>query len=202
MRLAKSSGDGAVRLAALIIAGVVALQALEVVFGQGIFFSHDLRHHHFPWRTWAANGWAAGDVPLWSAEVGNGFPLMADGQAGVLYPVNWALGSLLPAQWALSWSLLLHQWWAGLGAFLLVRDLKADTKFSFEAALFGGVAFALSGFLVSHFTYAGMVQVAAWLPWGLWLLQKLGRFEHPAWPWRPVLRFLRGGRFRAVSPSS
>lgn len=187
MRLAKSSGDGAVRLAALIIAGVVALQALEVVFGQGIFFSHDLRHHHFPWRTWAANGWAAGDVPLWSAEVGNGFPLMADGQAGVLYPVNWALGSLLPAQWALSWSLLLHQWWAGLGAFLLVRDLKADTKFSFEAALFGGVAFALSGFLVSHFTYAGMVQVAAWLPWGLWLLQKLGRFEHPAWPWRGIL---------------
>ena len=187
MRLGKTSGDRTARLAALIIAGIVALQALEVVFGQGIFFSHDLRHHHFPWRTWAANGWSAGNVPLWSAEVGNGFPLMADGQAGVLYPVNWALGSLLPAQWALSWSLLLHQWWAGVGAFFLVRDLKADRQLSFETSLFGGVAFALSGFLVSHFTYAGMVQVAAWLPWGLWLLQKLARVEDPVWPWRRIL---------------
>jgi hypothetical protein len=171
----------------LILAAVVALQALEVVFGQGIFFSHDLRHHHFPWRFWADSAWASGSVPLWSAEVGNGFPLMADGQAGVLYPVNILLGALLPTHWALSWSLLLHQWWAGLGAFLLVRDLSKDRPASFEAALFGGVAFALSGFVVSHFTYAGMVQAAAWLPWGLWVLQILCREQGPQWPLRAIL---------------
>lgn len=179
-------GQGA-RWAALIIAAVVALQALEVVFGQGVFFSHDLRHHHFPWRTWAANGWAAGHVPLWSAEVGNGFPLMADGQTGVLYPVNMLLGAVLPAHWALSWSLLLHQWWAGLGAFFLVRDLSENRPVRFEAALFAGVAFALSGFVVSHFTYAGMVQAAAWLPWGLWILQGVCRKPDSGLPFGAIL---------------
>jgi len=104
---------------------------------------------------------------------------MADGQAGVFYPPNILLGALLPSHWALSWSLLLHQWWAGLGAFFLVRDLNSERQSSFEASLFAGVAFALSGFVVSHFTYAGMVQVAAWLPWALWSIARLSR--SPRW---------------------
>jgi len=29
-----------------------------------------------------------------------------------------------------------------------------------------GASFALSGFVVTHFTYAGMIQAASWLPWG------------------------------------
>ena len=127
-------------MAALILAVVVVLQAIDVVFGQGLFFSHDLKHHHFPWRFWAAEGWASGMVPLWSPEVGNGFPLMADGQTGVLYPPNILLGALLPTQWSLSWSLLLHQWWAGLGAFFLMRSLRPESPVSWEAALFARAA--------------------------------------------------------------
>jgi len=163
------------RLAAAVLAAVVALQALEVVLGQGLFFSHDLKHHHFPWRSWAAEGWASGSIPLWSPEVGNGFPLMADGQTGVLYLPNIVLGALLPVQWALSWSLLLHQWWAGLGAYVLVRGIRDEEPVRWEIALFAGAAFALSGAVVARFTYAGMVQVISWMPWAWWVVLCLSR---------------------------
>ena len=167
-------------MAALILAVVVVLQAIDVVFGQGLFFSHDLKHHHFPWRFWAAEGWASGMVPLWSPEVGNGFPLMADGQTGVLYPPNIFLGALLPTQWSLSWSLLLHQWWAGLGAFFLMRSLRPEAPVSWEAALFAGVAFALGGSVVGRFTYAGMLQVVSWMPWAWWSLIRLAQSPNGA----------------------
>jgi len=170
-----------VRYAALILFCVVALQSAEVVFGQGVFFDHDLRHHHYPWRFWATEAFGRGEIPMWSPEVGNGFPLMADGQTGVFYPLNWLFGVLLPAHWALSWSLLFHQWWAGLGMFLLVRDLRADRQSSFEVSLFAGLAFSLCGFVVSHFTYAGMMQVAAWYGWALWSLLYLSRAPSVRW---------------------
>jgi len=137
----------------------VLAQAPDVLVG-AIWWVHDLRHHHHPWRHWAAERWAALEVPLWSADVGGGFPLMADGQTGVFYPPNILLGALLPSEHALSVSILLHGLLAALGAFWMCRRLGR----SVEASFFGGLAFSLSGFLVAHTTYAGMHAVAAWLP--------------------------------------
>ena len=142
---------------ALVLA--VVAQAPDVLAG-AIHWVHDLRHHHHPWRHWAAQRWADGEVPLWSADVGGGFPLMADGQTGVFYPPNLLLGWLLPSEHALSVGLLLHGIVAALGAFWMCRRMGR----SVEASLFGGLAFSLSGFLVAHTIYAGMISVAAWAP--------------------------------------
>ena len=153
---------------ALLFAALLALLlvawAPDAVTGAGVFFTHDLRHHHLPWRAWAAGEWTAGRLPLWAPGAGLGFPLMADGQTGALYPPNMLLFALLPAGWALSMALLGHLWWAGLGAFALARARGLRG----EAAALCGVAFALSGFLVTKSLYLGFQNAAAWLPWVLW----------------------------------
>ncbi|MCP4806622.1 MAG: YfhO family protein [Proteobacteria bacterium] len=142
-----------------LVVGVV-VQTPGVLIGQ-VFWSHDLRHHHHPWRDWAAGRWASGELPLWAGDVGGGFPLMADGQAGVFYPPNIVLGLLLTSAHALTVSIVLHGVLAAVGVFWLCRKLGR----THEAAVLAGLAYALSGFVVAHVTYAGFHAVAAWLPW-------------------------------------
>lgn len=132
----------------------------DAVFGGEVFWAHDLRHHHHPWRAWAAWEWAAGRVPMWAPGVANGFPLMADGQTGVFYPVNVLLGWRTSPVRALTLSILLHTVWGALGAWWLCKVLGRGNLASLVAA--GG--WTLSGFAVAHVTYAGMQAVASWVP--------------------------------------
>ena len=81
---------------------LTVLWAVDAVVGEGFFYAHDLRHHHLPWRVWAAELWRSGSVPLWSADVGMGFPLTADGQTGVFYPPTILMFMALPAHWAVN----------------------------------------------------------------------------------------------------
>ena len=148
------------RRAALILLFLAVLWALDAAMGTGVFWAHDLRHHHMPWRTWAVGEWLSGRVPLWAPEVASGFPLMADGQTGVFYLPAMLLWALLPDAVALNWSILLHFWWAGLGMFWLLRSLNRSPL----AALFGAIGFAFSGFLATHSLYLGMLHAASWLP--------------------------------------
>ncbi len=137
--------------------------APDAAIGQGVFWHHDLRHHHFPWRAWGAATWASGEVPWWAPGAGNGFPLLAEGEGGLLYPPTMLLFLLLPDGLALNWSVLGHQVLAATGvwAFLRARGLRGI------APIVGGIAYAWSGFLVSHTLYLGMQNAAAWLGWAL-----------------------------------
>ncbi len=178
-----AAGDGR-RLwavAAAVMAAVVLVPAFDALTGRGVYWFHDLRHHHHPWRDWAAREWAAGRVPLWNPDVANGFPLMADSQTGVFYPPNILLGALFPSHYALNLSILLHAWWSGLGAWWLCRVLGRSQG----ASLLGGLAFALSGFMVAHVTYAGMQAAASWLCWGAGAALLISRDPRPwrALPW-------------------
>lgn len=139
------------------------LFAPDAATGSGVFWHHDLRHHHYPWRAWAAGVWATGQVPWWASGAGNGFPLLAEGEGGFLYPPTMLLFALLPDGLALNWSVLGHQVFAAMGiwAFLRARGLKG------VAPIVGGLAYAWSGFLVSHTLYLGMQNAAAWLGWAL-----------------------------------
>ncbi len=149
---------------------VIALLAAAVVWAPGatlglaVPWHHDLRTHHYPWRAWGAAEWASGHLPLWCAGAGCGHPLLADGQAGLLYPPTMLLFALLPDPLALGWTLLLHAAWAGVGTVLLARALGRSEA----AALLAGAAFAFGGFLATHAHYLGMQAVIAWVPFTLW----------------------------------
>ncbi len=146
-----------------VFVGIAVAFAPDAVFGTGVFWHHDLRHHHFPWRVWGAETWAAGEVPWWAPGAGNGFPLLAEGEGGLLYLPTMLLFVLLPDALALDWSILGHQVLAAMGvwAFLRARGLRG------VAPLVGGAAFAWSGFLISHTLYLGMQNAVAWAGWAL-----------------------------------
>lgn len=159
--------------ALLFFVAVAVIFAPDAATGAGVFWHHDLKHHHYPWREWAATQWQEGTVPWWSSGAANGFPLLAEGEGGFLYPPTMLLFTLLPGGLALDWSILGHQVWAALGmwAFLHGRGLRG------VAPLFGGLAWAWSGFLVSHTLYLGMQNGLAWLPWAMWGAST----RRPAW---------------------
>lgn len=148
------------RLALWVLALVLAW-APDAVLGQRVYFTHDLRHHHVPWRVWAAGEWAAGRLPMWAPEVANGFPLAADGQTGAWYPPGMLLFALLPPADAVNALMLLHLALAAVGAGWLALRHGA----SVEAGLLAAVGYGFSGFLVSHAHYLGFQNAAAWLPW-------------------------------------
>ena len=164
--------------AAGLFSAVAALQAPDVLLGRGVFWSHDLRHHHHPWRHWAASQLRQGEWPLWCPEIGAGFPLAADGQTGVFYPPYALLGLLFESHTALSLAVVAHTLWAGLGGWWLCRGLGRGGL----ASALGGLIVMLSGFLTAHVTYAGMHAVAAWAPWALGAAWRLGRGEGGALP--------------------
>ncbi|MCK6516105.1 hypothetical protein L6R46_13750 [Myxococcota bacterium] len=164
--------------AAGLFLAVAAAQAPDVLLGRGVFWSHDLRHHHHPWRHWAASRFQLGEWPLWCPEIGAGFPLAADGQTGVFYPPYALLGLLFESHTALSLAIVLHTAWAGLGGWWLCRGLGRSGL----ASVLGGLIVMLSGFLTAHVTYAGMHAVAAWAPWALGAAWRLGRDEGGALP--------------------
>ncbi len=151
------------RRASLFLLLLTVLWAVDAVVGEGFFWAHDLRHHHLPWRVWAAQSWKAGQVPLWSADVGMGFPLMADGQTGAFYLPTMLLFMFTPPHWAVNLSILLHLWWGALGATWMARRLDMGK----HGALLTGVAFGFSGFIAAHTGYLGMQNAVAWLPWGI-----------------------------------
>lgn len=94
---------------------------------------------------------------------------------GRYYPPTLLLYMLLPPVLALGWNLVLHQAWAGLGAYLLVRDGGRSRT----AAWLAGIIFAFGGFMVFHRGHVTIHQAGAWLPWVLWALERFRRTGSP-----------------------
>jgi hypothetical protein len=174
--------------ALLVFVILVLVWAPDAVFGEGVYWHHDLRHHHYPWRVWAAGEWLDGHIPTWCPGVANGYPLMADGQVGAFYPPTMLLFMLLPPPFAMNASILGHLLWAALGGFLLARALGRSPL----AATLAGVAFAFGGFFTSHTLYLGMQNAISWLPFTLWAVVR-------ATSERPVPPLTRGRAWVLVS---
>lgn len=173
-----------------LLATWAALWCGDTLLARSTWFFHDLRHHHLPWRAWAMHEWMAGRPPVW-APIGHGYPLLADGQAGVLYPPNliaWRVATLLFESphvadvAAMNWAIGAHHALAASGAFWLARIQRRSA----QAALVAGFGYGFSGFLVSHLVYLGMFEVMAWIPWLLGATALAVQVGGP-WVWRAGL---------------
>ncbi|MSP55757.1 MAG: hypothetical protein EXR69_09175, partial [Myxococcales bacterium] len=163
-----------VMAACLLFTLVALLFAPDAATGEGVFWHHDLRHHHYPWRVWAADQWRQGVVPWWSSQTANGYPLLAEGEGGFLYPVTMLLFVLLPSGLAMDWTVIAHQVIGAMGVYLWLRTPAparsgpTGAVLSPAAAWLAGLSFAFSGLLISHTLYLGMQNALAWLGWALW----------------------------------
>lgn len=92
----------------------------------------------------------------------SGAPFAADPLSGLWYPPNW-IPILYPEAISFNLLFLIHLIWAGLGMWLLTRQLGMKKLAAFVAAL----AFCGSPKLVGHvgLGHLGLVSAVCWTPW-------------------------------------
>lgn len=126
-----------------------------------------------PWMRLVANEWRAGRVPLWNPLAGCGAPLLGNAQSSALFPINF-IYFLAQSPYAWVVMALVKLYIAGLGAFLLARQLGLGRT----GRWFVGLCFPFSGFVTVWLLYA-LGNVAIWLPWLLWRVEKLAQAPGP-----------------------
>ena len=151
-----------------------SLQSVPIQHDLGI---SDLTHNNLPMRVHLGRSLRAGSFPLWIPSIYGGYPFLAHPEAGAAYPPNLLLFGLLPATAALNLSVLLPLLIAGVSLYLFCRELELDRG----GALLAAMAFAMSGFFVSHVKHLNMIGAACWLPLILLALERGVARARPAW---------------------
>lgn len=134
-------------------------------------FTSDLMNDAFPMRHFLGEALKNGDPPTWYPYIYGGIPLIARAESGAVYPLNLLLFGLLSPWAALNVIILLTLITAGIGMFLLVRELDC----SIPAAVMAGVSYAFCGFLIAHIKHLSNVNAACWFPLGLFFLERAFR---------------------------
>jgi Bacterial membrane protein YfhO len=159
-------------------------------YGQNSLLS-DVPYQMYPWHFLVWNEWRHGRIPLWNPYSLHGTPLLGNDQSAPFYPLTLLT---LPLSFAHAWLLLSMSkiFLAGLGMYVFLLRLRLHIL----AALFGAVAFMLSGFLVD---WLGMANgtVASFLPWLFWCVELSLDAEFPAFLSLVAVAFVVGIQFLA-----
>ncbi len=139
-----------------------------------ILAGNDLANMFRPWLDYARSLVHQGELPLWNPYLFSGTSFVGDPQPALFYPPTW-LALLAPTTRALGWMLVLHIWWAGLGATLWLQEEGA----SWWGTLAGAAVFAFSGYTFARVQagHLGVLTTGSWLPWGLLMLLRVTKGE-------------------------
>ena len=139
-----------------------------VTAGQSVWFTTDIVRLFYPFSVELARALNTGHLPLWTPGILGGFPLLAEGEVGALYPVNLVLFRLLPAHFALAYAVLFHLAWAGCGMYVYFRSMVQRPA----GALLAGFVFSFSSFVFGHLSHSAVIATCSWLPWLLFFQNK------------------------------
>ena len=134
----------------------------------GDFSGSDLTALNLPLRFEAADQLRQGRMPLWSDVLTNGFPLFAEGQAGVLYPPNWLFFNTVSFPIGVTLGFAFHFFLAAFFTYALARYLGVSRV----GSLLAGIAFGFGGFFVFRIKHINMLNAAVWLPLQLLLVER------------------------------
>ena len=133
-----------------------------------IFGTWDTLLYTIPLRQLNAELLRSFQLPLWNGYIFSGFPLLANPQVGVLYPLNLIFDLFLPIKLSFNISLLLNYSLAGIFSYLFLNEYKLHKISSFV----GGLIFMFSGIMVTHRSHPQMLNTIIWLPLILFFLEK------------------------------
>lgn len=153
-----------------LLAALFVLGALALPFWLGrIYLLDDLGAFHLPTRAFYSEQLAAGRSFDWLPELYGGFYLSGEGQLGGQHPLHRLLYGALPLRGAYCLELLLSYPALLAGTFLFLRRRTGRN----DAAMYGAIVFAFSGFALLHFAHVNAVAVLAHLPWLLLAIDHL-----------------------------
>ena len=156
------------RISPLLLILFAPMAMLYPIWSSPVSAGEDDLVYYYPLRKMAGDQLRQGRLPLQNPLEATGMPLMADPQSALMYPPTWLFGVMEPKT-AYSLSVFLAFSLAGGGAYLYLRRLGLIR----QAALFGAVAFMFCGFMVGHRVHLSVIHAAAYLPWGLWCIERL-----------------------------
>ena len=149
----------------LILFWPALLQPDAILFPTFSPFS-DVMVIHWPKAQLLAQSWSAGEgLPLWTPLILSGMPLAANQLAMLFYPPAW-LFLILPVEPVFNILFIFHLLLGGVGVYLLLYKAHHSSP---QAALFGGLTFALNGKWLAHAAggHVSMVGAIGWLPWAV-----------------------------------
>jgi hypothetical protein len=111
---------------------------------------------------------SSGQWPLWNPYLFAGMPLLADIQAGALYPPNW-LFAVFPPRVAINLVVITTYHIALTGTYLYGRRIGLNRL----GAMVAGMVFTFGGFMVAHLGHTNIIATAAWLGWILLAIEEL-----------------------------
>ena len=140
----------------------LALHPDEVLVGPQKFGHNDLTDYFLASREFAAQSVREGGLPFWNPHLCLGLPFTGNPQSALCYPPNW-LTLLWNPRHSLSWLLIAHHLFAGMGVYCLSRRYGL----SWIAAVLGGTVFLGAPFLILQSAEGHYPQICAvaWIPW-------------------------------------
>jgi hypothetical protein len=154
----------------VLIVLVWAAVAAPFVAGRSTLLFRDVFASHLPLKALGAAELAHGRLPAFLPQYALGQPFRGDPNALPFYPGN-LLYLLLPFWSAFNAHYFLH--W--LLALFTMRKLARELGQGEDAALFAGLVYAGSGFLLTALSFYNLLAVAAWMPLVLAGLARGGR---------------------------
>ncbi len=146
------------------------------VRGQVVLSPNDGWLQNYPLRVLLGNLLAQGELPLWNPFIFAGMPLLATTYPGAAYPPNW-LFAVLPSGAAMNVVVIVTYHLALLGAYRLGRAWRWQRG----AALCMALSFTFSAFMLNHLGQTSRIAAAAWLPWVIWVIERLAHRVTARW---------------------
>ena len=137
-----------------------------------LIYNSDI-NYFYPHETIIRHSLEQDSFPLWNPYFGGGSPQLSKIQTGFLYPPSVLLRTFLPIVPMFNWDAIIHIYLAGLGIYLLLRDLAVGRSVSSACAIF----FMFSGSIIPR-VFIGHVSVLHTIVWIGWLLFAYRRLLH------------------------
>ncbi|MDI6804368.1 MAG: YfhO family protein [Bacteroidota bacterium] len=155
---------------AVIVASVVIF--FRDILLQKAFMWEDFIYQFYPFRNFAAVSLANGELPLWNPFTFSGMPFQADIQSAVFYIPNLIQMFLVSSErlhffWV-ELFIVFHYMLAGISMYFLMKHFKIEKL----PALFSGLVYMLSGFMITHGIHQIIINHVAWLPLVILLFTK------------------------------
>ncbi len=160
------------------------------------FGRSDAWHFSFATKYALSQALHTGSLPLWRPDIGDGFPLLAEGQTGTYFLPNLLLFSQLPPVTAYNLALALAILTIALGTYLAAR-LHGH---SWPSSLLSAIVFSYSGLPILQLTHITLLQGMSLLP--LIIALTILLFRNGAFPWMALLSLTITQQFFAGFPQA
>lgn len=142
------------------LGGLVLYYFRDAILHGRIFFESDTSAFYYPLTSRYDQALASGELLLWTRAIFAGFPLFADSETGMLYPVNVLLLNARSFWDAFVWQRVVN---FILGAWFMYAFGRALGFRPFSAAI-ASLVFTFGSFLVAQQHHANIIGSTVWLP--------------------------------------